>query len=138
MKSYKSFMYQAFNLSKVIKIKEAKVEKLENLCSPKNSYKIGDGSSHSNLTELKVARWSDEKAKLETLYKRYENLENSIVEFITENLNGDEIEIMMLKYLSGKTTNEIAHELNFSGGTVRNRICKCDKILEDKYKLIYQ
>lgn len=131
-------MYQALNLSKVIKIKEAKVEKLENLCSPANSYKIGDGSNKVNLTELKVARWSDEKAKLETLYKRYADIENGIVEFITEHLNGDEIEIMILKYIGGKTTNEIAYELNFSGGTVRNKICKCDKILEDKYKLVHQ
>lgn len=116
---------------------EHKIEdvRLKESACMKSTSEMGERvqTSLDNSTEIRYTRYIDAKNELEDLFDKLAGLQDEVRDFLYNNLNADEADLMEWKYIDGKTAQQIADKYGITHDATRARMSRIEKKLKKVY-----
>ena len=140
LKSYDEFVYRVQILDTKINHQLLKAERLRSLCDHATTIWHIDTkvqTSNGNKREKLLAELSDCKSKLEKLVEQRDQAEQDITAFFNSVLKLDAADIMILKYVYGKSISEIAEMKFYTYSGAANKISRSDAKAKAAYMNLY-
>ena len=91
-------------------------------------------TSHGNTTERNLTEYIDARKKLDAIISDYNEAVEEVTDFIYDNLDFKDADLLEWKYINGKTLTEIADIMGMAYQTAKNRSWQAERQLRNKYQ----
>ena len=90
-------------------------------------------TSPSNVTEIHYADYIDANRKLQDMVKDYNKARDEVTDFLYDNLNFMDADILEWRYINDKSLKEIAEQMGTTYEATRQRLKRANEKARQKY-----
>ena len=90
-------------------------------------------TSPSNITEIHYANYIDANKKLQKLIEDYNKVTGEVTDFLYDNLDFKDADILEWRYISEKSVKEISEILGVAYQTARSHMSKAERVAKAKF-----
>ena len=135
MRAYEDFMNRPLRLRSRIEHKADDVAFKLEICLKATTALGGERvqTSHDNTTERNLAEYIDARKKLDAIIDDYNDAVEQVTDFIYDNLDFKDADLLEWKYINGKTLTEISDIMGIAYQTAKNRSWQAERQLRNKF-----